>query len=179
DEHALGATRQVLVLGADLRTDPEPDPMPPIESHREEKEAIAASEKEAFVFKSSRYGPESSSSSSVHRPELPRERQKEAAVPKAPKPKPPQEYEIRIRHAVESGPEVKLKVWTNWTFGMVRDALAKQQGRADIQKRARFAFKAGTGTAPWIAFKDEEVVGWNPDGTRREELMLLGTPARF
>lgn len=79
---------------------------------------------------------------------------KPKVVPKPkPPPPPPEEYEIRIKHAVEAG-EVPLKIWTNWTFGAVRDALSKKLKRDDIQKKARFVFKAGTGTAPWIAFKD-------------------------
>ena len=77
---------------------------------------------------------------------------KVVAKPKPPPP-PPEEYERRIKHAVEAG-EVPLKIWTNWTFGAVRDALSKKLKRDDIQKKARFVFKAGTGTAPWIAFKD-------------------------
>lgn len=36
------------------------------------------------------------------------------------------------------GGEVQLKIWSNWTFAAVRDALAKKLRREEIQKRARF-----------------------------------------
>ena len=68
---------------------------------------------------------------------------------------PPEEYDLTIRHAVEEG-EVQLRVWSNWTFASVRKALAKKLGRDDIQKKARFVFRTGDGSSPWLSFKDHK-----------------------
>ena len=79
-------------------------------------------------------------------------KKKKAKAPEVKK-GPPEEYDLTIRHAVEEG-EVQLRVWSNWTFGAVRKALAKKLGRDDIQKKARFVFRAGDDTSAWLAFKD-------------------------
>eukprot|EP00435_Cladocopium_sp_Y103_P013172 s5588_g3.t1 len=204
DDDPLGDTRQVLVLGANLRKEEESDgeAMPPVHPYAEMKRppqhiatepgtapgrpqpyAVKSRPQEELNvppprvsdFRDSMETPQTASQPVPARFEpQTRAEPKPKVVPKPkPPPPPPEEYEIRIKHAVEAG-EVPLKIWTNWTFGAVRDALSKKLKRDDIQKKARFVFKAGTGTAPWIAFKDHEIVGWNPDGSRRNELMLLG-----
>ena len=81
-------------------------------------------------------------------------RKKKAKAPEV-KRVPPEEYDLTIRHAVEEG-EVQLRVWSNWTFASVRKALAKKLGRDDIQKRARFVFRTGDGSSPWLSFKDHK-----------------------
>ncbi|CAE7838571.1 unnamed protein product [Symbiodinium sp. CCMP2592] len=196
DDDPIGDVRQVLVLGADLRTveDQEDDQPPPIHPYAAQPQTPVQSPNEG-----SRAGVDSYSVSRRHEGLEPPPRAKESAYPSAdphpappkppepkptpkkaappPKPKPPppaQQYEIRIRHAVEAGPEITLTIYTNWTFDAVREALAKKLGRDDIRRKARFVFKASAGTSPWIAFKDQETVGWAPDGSRRNELMMLG-----
>ena len=83
----------------------------------------------------------------------------EAKIKKAKAPEvkkgPPEEYNLTIRHAVEEG-EVQLRVWSNWTFASVRKALAKKLGKDDIQKKARFVFRTGDGSSPWLSFKDHK-----------------------
>lgn len=162
---------QVLVLGADLNTETNEanDPMPPIHPYAMGKTPATVEREE---------GPPAVEPYSVKRREVlaPPKRVKEVnetfiepkvvpkqvekkepkATPKVKEPKvlpPAEEYEICIKHAVEPG-EVVLKVWSNWTFGTMRDALARKLKREEISKKARFVFKAGTGTAPWVAFKD-------------------------
>lgn len=161
---------QVLVLGADLNTETNEanDPMPPIHPYAMGKTPPTMEREE---------GPPAVEPYSVKRREVlaPPKRVKEVnetfiepkvekqvekkepkATPKVKEPKvlpPAEEYEICIKHAVEPG-EVVLKIWSNWTFGTMRDALAKKLKRKKISKKARFVFKAGTGTAPWVAFKD-------------------------
>ncbi|CAE8636599.1 unnamed protein product, partial [Polarella glacialis] len=77
-------------------------------------------------------------------------------------------------HALEECSEVLLKVWTNWTFAEVREALASKLGREDVRRKARFVFKTGSGSAAWMSFKDDEIVGWLSDGSRRKDLCFLG-----
>ncbi|CAL1134717.1 unnamed protein product [Cladocopium goreaui] len=201
DDDPLGETRQVLVLGADLRTeeDSHDEAMPPVHPYAEMKRppqhiateppgrpqpyAVKSRPQEELNvppprvsdFRDGMETPQTASQPVPARfePQTRAEPKPKVVAKPKPPPPPPEEYEIRIKHAVEAG-EVPLKIWTNWTFGAVRDALSKKLKRDDIQKKARFVFKAGTGTAPWIAFKDHEIVGWNPDGSRRNELMLLG-----
>ena len=172
--HDVRSHVQVLVLGADLRTveDQEEDQPPPIHPYAAMPKTPAQSSNEG-----SRAAPEPYSVN--RRPETleppprvkeshpkadpppskppdPPKQPKKAAPPPKPKPPPPppQQYDISIRHAVEAGPEVKVTIWTNWTFAAVREALAKKLGREDIRRKARFVFKASAGTSPWIAFKD-------------------------
>ncbi|CAK9091470.1 Superoxide dismutase [Mn] [Durusdinium trenchii] len=191
DDDFVGETRQVLVLGADLQTVQPDEPMPPVHPYAD----VGRPPSRPLKGESDDEGPPRpqpySVRSRVHEeleaaprvndlpqtpmpPPPPQLQPKPTPKPKPkPVPRPPQEYEITIKHAVEPG-EVQLKIWSNWTFAAVRDALAKKLRREEIQKRARFVFKAGTGTAPWVAFKDDEIVGWTHEGHRREELMLLG-----
>ncbi|CAE7848606.1 sodA [Symbiodinium necroappetens] len=196
DDDPIGDVRQVLVLGADLRTveDQEDDQPPPIHPYAAQPKAPVQSPNEgsragvdSYSVPRRREGleppprakesayPSADPPPAPPKPPEPKPTPKKAAPPPKPKPPPPpQQYEIRIRHAVEAGPEITLTIWTNWTFDAVREALAKKLGRDDIRRKARFVFKASAGTSPWIAFKDQETVGWAPDGSRRNELMMLG-----
>ena len=171
-----------MVLGADLRVEESDEEMPPVHPYAQGKQqhhilTDESPQPQPYSVKS-RLSKEEMGAPRVNdfkeesrfEPQQ-RVEPKPKPTPKPKPPPPPEEYEIRIQHAVESG-EVWLKIWSNWTFGAVREALSKKLQR-DL-KKARFVFKAGTGTAPWIAFKDHEVVGWTPDGSRRNELMLLG-----
>ncbi|CAE7904728.1 sodA, partial [Symbiodinium microadriaticum] len=197
DDDPIGDVRQVLVLGADLRTveDQEDDQPPPIHPYAAQPKAPVQSPNEgsragvdSYSVPRRREGleppprakesayPSADPPPAPPKPPEPKPTPKKAAPPPKPKPPPPpQQYEIRIRHAVEAGPEITLTIWTNWTFDAVREALAKKLGRDDIRRKARFVFKASAGTSPWIAFKDQETVGWAPDGSRRNELMMLGS----
>eukprot|EP00439_Symbiodinium_sp_Y106_P063243 s3552_g9.t1 len=196
DDDPIGDVRQVLVLGADLRTveDQEDDQPPPIHPYAAQPKTPIQSPNEgsragvdSYSVSRRREGleppprakesayPSADPHPAPPKPPEPKPTPKKAAPPPKPKPPPPaQQYEIRIRHAVEAGPEITLTIWTNWTFDAVREALAKKLGRDDIRRKARFVFKASAGTSPWIAFKDQETVGWAPDGSRRNELMMLG-----
>ena len=167
---------KVLVLGADLRTveDQEEDQPPPIHPYAAMSKTPAQSSNEGSraapepysVRRHETLDPPPRVKESMHPsadpspappkpPESKPPQPKKAAPPKPkPPPPPPQEYETRIRHAVEAGPEIKMTIWTNWTFAAVREALAKKLGREDIRRKARFVFKASAGTSPWIAFKD-------------------------
>ena len=165
DDDPVGETRQVLVLGADLQKDEPAEEMPPVHPYADVgRKANTTSFAESDDDGPPRLQPYSVKSRPHEQleppprvrdlPETPPVKA-EPKKPPAPKPKPPppppEEYEIIIKHAVEAG-EVPVKIWSNWTFGAVRDALARKLQR-DL-KKARFVFKAGTGTAPWIAFKD-------------------------
>ena len=167
---------QVLVLGADLRTveDQEDDQPPPIHPYAAQPKTPIQSPNEgsragvdSYSVSRRREGleppprakesayPSADPHPAPPKPPEPKPTPKKAAPPPKPKPPPPaQQYEIRIRHAVEAGPEITLTIWTNWTFDAVREALAKKLGRDDIRRKARFVFKASAGTSPWIAFKD-------------------------
>ena len=160
---------QVLVLGADLntKTNEADDPMPPIHPYamgkmtpveRDEGPPTVEpySVKGREVLAPPKRVKEVNETFIEPKVEKKVEKKEPKATPKVKEPKvlpPAEEYEICIKHAVEPG-EVVLKIWSNWTFGTMRDALAKKLKREEISKKARFVFKAGTGTAPWVAFKD-------------------------
>ena len=158
-------TRQVLVLGADLntKTNEADDPMPPIHPYAmgkttpvERDEGPPAVEPYSVKGREVLAPPKRVKEVNETFIEPKVEKKEPKATPKVKEPKvlpPAEEYEICIKHAVEPG-EVVLKIWSNWTFGTMRDALAKKLKREEISKKARFVFKAGTGTAPWVAFKD-------------------------
>eukprot|EP00913_Durusdinium_trenchii_P035748 g33450.t1 len=155
DDDFVGETRQVLVLGADLQTVQPDEPMPPVHPYAD----VGRPPSRPLKGESDDEGPPRpqpySVRSRVHEeleaaprvndlpqtpmpPPPPQLQPKPTPKPKPkPVPRPPQEYEITIKHAVEPG-EVQLKIWSNWTFAAVRDALAKKLRREEIQKRARF-----------------------------------------
>lgn len=79
-----------------------------------------------------------------------------------------QRVDLVVQHAVEGEQEVRLPVWSDWTFGQVKEVLALQCGQDDIRKRGRFVFKAGLNDGSWMAFKDPEQVG------NRQKISFLG-----